>query len=267
LFSTTTLAVVALVALFGVPTRAVLFSGRSLALQPPLLQQWSSGLNWNYPSWSISTEAEAYLYFVFFAGLLLTGKYPRLMALCCVGVLAALSVRDAGRLNYFVGMRAILRTLAGFSLGVLLYRAYLRRVTRRRQWSGVAAILLVGAFSILELDFLAVCASACLIYDSVDRGNVIGKLLDTRFLVVLGDWSYSIYLLHAPVHFTVMIAFAAFHHPVAQLGLLAARALLLTTALVVVMLAAVHYRYVERPLRQWVLRTAEPWLWSDSAIV
>ncbi len=53
LFLTTTLAVVVLVALFGAPTRSVMFSGRSLALQPPLLQQWCSGLSWNYPSWSI----------------------------------------------------------------------------------------------------------------------------------------------------------------------------------------------------------------------
>jgi peptidoglycan/LPS O-acetylase OafA/YrhL len=42
--------------------RMVSFSRRSLALQPLLLQQWS-GLSWNYPSWSISTEAEAYVFF------------------------------------------------------------------------------------------------------------------------------------------------------------------------------------------------------------
>jgi peptidoglycan/LPS O-acetylase OafA/YrhL len=223
LFSTTTLAIVVLVALFGAPTPRVLFSGRSLALQPPLLQQWCSGLSWNYPSWSISTEAEAYLYFVFFAGLLFTGKHPRLLALCCVGVLAALSLGDGGGLNYYVGIRALLRTLAGFSLGVLLYRAYLRHTARPQQWSGVAAILFAGAFSISRLDFLAVCAFACLIYYSVNAMNAIHKLLDTRYLVVLGNWSYSIYLLHAPVQFAVMIAFNAFHHPVAQLSFLAAR--------------------------------------------
>jgi peptidoglycan/LPS O-acetylase OafA/YrhL len=91
--------------------------------------------------------------------------------------------------------------------------------------------------------------------------------LDSHYLVVLGNWSYSIYLLHAPVHFAVMIAFNALHHPVAQLSFLTAQALLLATTLVVVILAAIHYRYVEKPLRQWVLRSAEPWLWSDGAIV
>ena len=85
--------------------------------------------------------------------------------------------------------------------------------------------------------------------------------------MVLGDWSYSIYLLHAPVQFAVMIAFASFHHPVAQLSFLNARALLSVTAVVVVTLAAIYYRYVETPLRQLVLRTAQPWLFSDGTIV
>jgi hypothetical protein len=55
----------------------VSFSDRTLALQPFLLQEWASGLNWNYPSWSISTEMEAYIYFVFFAGVLLKGRRER----------------------------------------------------------------------------------------------------------------------------------------------------------------------------------------------
>ncbi len=117
-------------------------------------------------------------------------------------------------------------------------------------------MVLAAAFAVLRVDVLAICAFAFLIYYSVNAKNPIGKLLDTRCLVVLGNWSYSIYLLHAPVQFVVMIAFASCHHPVAQLNFLTARAVLLATALMVVMLAAVHYRYVETPLRQWVLRIA-----------
>ena len=63
------------------------FSGRSLALEALMLQQWCSGLSWEYPSWSISTEAEAYIFFIFFAGILLAGKYPRLMIMFCILVL------------------------------------------------------------------------------------------------------------------------------------------------------------------------------------
>jgi peptidoglycan/LPS O-acetylase OafA/YrhL len=57
-------------------------SARALLLQPLMLQKWASG--WNYPSWSISTEAEAYVYFVFFAGLLVTRRSPLFIASSCI---------------------------------------------------------------------------------------------------------------------------------------------------------------------------------------
>jgi peptidoglycan/LPS O-acetylase OafA/YrhL len=60
LFALTLLAMMA-VHLSRTPLALVSFSRQSLALQPLLLQQWS-GLSWNYPSWSISTEAEAYIF-------------------------------------------------------------------------------------------------------------------------------------------------------------------------------------------------------------
>src|SRR5208283_5225718 len=96
LFAFTTLAMFIIVSLFETPLEMVSFSGRSLALQPFLFQQWYSGLSWNYPSWSISTEAEAYVFFVLCARLILTGKYPRLMTACCVAILAAMCIANGG---------------------------------------------------------------------------------------------------------------------------------------------------------------------------
>ena len=84
LFAIATAALVALVALCHAPEDEFPFSGRSLALEALMLQQWGSGLSWDYPSWSISTEAEAYTFFIFFAGILLAGKCPRLMIICCI---------------------------------------------------------------------------------------------------------------------------------------------------------------------------------------
>ena len=80
LFVLTTLVVVVTHALAHIPLSWISFSSRSLALQPLLLQVWVA-LSWNYPSWSISTEAAAYAYFVFSAGALLTGKISALH--CC----------------------------------------------------------------------------------------------------------------------------------------------------------------------------------------
>lgn len=51
LFALTTLAMMVVVALSHTPMMWVsTLSGRSLLLQPLLLQQWCGGLNWNYPS-------------------------------------------------------------------------------------------------------------------------------------------------------------------------------------------------------------------------
>src|SRR4029077_14258703 len=80
-----------------------------------------------------------------------------------------------------------------------------------------------------------------------------GKLLHSRPLVALGNWSYSIYLWHAPAHYVVMAAFTVIRYPVVQLGLISSRLLLLTTALAVVALSAFHYRYVETPCRHFLL--------------
>jgi peptidoglycan/LPS O-acetylase OafA/YrhL len=253
-FAVTTLVMVVVVVFMTRTPMPISFSGRTLALQPFLLQQWASGLSWNYPSWSISTEAEAYIYFVFFAGLLITGKNPRLIAACCIVILIALSVSNGGPLNYFVGIRALLRTLAEFSLGALLYRASVSDAGRRYIWTGLSAFLLAGFAMVTHLDFLMVGAFGCLIYCCVDAKNILAsRFLNSRPLVILGDWSYSIYLWHAPTHYCVMAIFAAFKYPVSNLSLSSARLLILSTTLFVVCISAVHYQLFEMPMRRLIV--------------
>ena len=253
LFALTTLAMFAIAAVSHMPLIWVSFSGRSLALQPFLLQQWASGLSWDYPSWSISTEAEAYIFFVFFAGLLLAGKHPRLIALCCVAILAALCLARGGNLNCFTGISALLRTLAEFSLGVLLYRAY-AGAGFPRAWVAILFGVLLSLAMISHLDLFVVGAFGCLIYYSAGATDVFGKLLNSWPLVCLGDWSYSVYLWHAPTHYAVMAAFAALSYPVSNLGLVGSRLLLLATVVGVLGLSAFHYQYFETPVRRFMLR-------------
>jgi peptidoglycan/LPS O-acetylase OafA/YrhL len=249
LFAIATLAVVVIVALYQVPADGVSFSGRSLALEALMLQQWCSGLSWDYPSWSISTEAEAYTFFIFFAGILLAGKSPRLMIICCILVLAVLSARNGGSINYFAGVDALLRTLAGFCLGVLVYRYYLSITEDKRKWSGILAVLFLCLWALSRMDFIAICGFAFIIIYCSHSTTLLAILLETSPLVTLGNWSYSVYLWHVPVYLAVMVGFAANHHPVSQLDPPSARLLLLATMLAVVGLASIHYRYVEMPIR------------------
>jgi peptidoglycan/LPS O-acetylase OafA/YrhL len=254
LFAITTLAMMVVLALTHMPLASVSFSGRSLALQPLLLQQWASGLNWNYPSWSISTEAECYVVFIFSAGMLMGGKHPRLIAACCAGVVAALSITRGGNLNCFVGISALLRSLAEFALGVLLYRAYSAAAEFPRRYTIIFAIALVILTKITQQDFFMVGAFACLIYYGAGAINAAGRFLNSRPLSALGNWSYGIYLWHAPTHYAVMAGFVAIGHPVGSLTQPSARLLLLATAVLVVGLSALMYRHFEMPLRRFIVR-------------
>jgi peptidoglycan/LPS O-acetylase OafA/YrhL len=249
LFTIATLAVVVLVALYHAPGDGVSFSGRSLALEALMLQQWCPGLSWDYPSWSISTEAEAYTFFIFFAGLLLSGKYPRIMVACCILVLAVLSARGGGSINYFVGVGALLRTLAGFCLGVLVYRYYLSLSEETCKWSGILSVLFLSLWALSRMDFIAICGFAFLIIYCSHSTALLATILETRPFITLGNWSYSVYLWHVPVYLAVTVGFAANHNPVSQLNPPSARLLLLATTLAVVSLAALHYRYIEIPIR------------------
>jgi peptidoglycan/LPS O-acetylase OafA/YrhL len=231
----------------------VSFTVGALWLQPFLLQQWASGLSWDYPSWSIGTEAEAYIFFVFAAGPLLTGKHPRLIAACCVTILAAVSIAGGGSLNLFNGVSALLLTLSEFSLGVLLYRAHLDATVFPRKWAAMLFVLFVGLWATSRLDFFVVVGFGGLLYHAAGTKDTYGRLLNSRPLVTLGNWSYSVYLWHAPTHYAVMASFAAIGLPVNHLGLLSSRLLLLVTGLAVVSLSAFNYQYFEIPVRRLVL--------------
>lgn len=253
LFAFSTLTMVALVALSHIPLIYVSFSGRALILHPFLLQQWASGLNWDYPSWSISTEVEAYIFFVFFAGLLLTGKHPRLIAACCLAIVAVLSIAMGGSLNLCTGVYALVRTLAEFSLGVLLYRAHSVGSRFPTKWAAITVALVVALAKISHQDFLVVPAFGYLIHYSANATHAFARLLNSRPFVALGNWSFSIYLWHVPTHYAVMAAFAAAGFPVTNLDLSTARLLVLATAFVVVGLSAFQYHYLETPVRRLML--------------
>ena len=254
LFAITTLFMVIAFALFHRPLPLISLSIHSLALQPPLLQQWYSSLSWNYPSWSISTEAEAYIFFAFFAWLLMKGRNPRLVAVCCIFIIVALSASKGGTLNYVVGVRALLRTLAEFSLGVLLYRASLSDAGPWQNWLALAAVILAGSALITHLNFLMVGSFGCIIYYCANaKESVAVRLLNSRTSVTVGNWSYSIYLWHALTHYGVMTLFAGIGYSISDLSLSSARLLVLATSLTVVAISAINYQYFELPMRRLIL--------------
>jgi peptidoglycan/LPS O-acetylase OafA/YrhL len=254
LFALTTLVMVVTHALTHRPLLWIAFSGRSLALQPLLLQVWG-GLSWNYASWSISTETAAYVFFVFAASALVTGKHPRVIAVSCVAILTALSIRRGGWLHLFTGYAAVVRTITEFSLGALLYRAYAGAKTSSVVWLTLLAIVCVALAELTRWDIAFVGVFAYLIYHGANPTTFVARLLRSAPAIAVGAWSYSIFLWHAPVHYAVMAIFSAAGHPTETLDVTTARWLMLVTMLAVICLSALTFNCFEVPARRLIRRT------------
>jgi peptidoglycan/LPS O-acetylase OafA/YrhL len=257
LFFLTTLVMVVTHALAHIPLSWISFSNRSLALQPLLLQVWH-GLSWNYASWSISTEAAAYAFFVFSARALITGKYPRVIAAICIAILAVLCFKNGGRLHVFTGIPALLRTFAEFSLGALLYRAHFTARTSSGIWPALLAVVCVVLAATTRWDIATVGVFAYLIYYGVNGTTLLARLLDSAPALAMGAWSYSIFLWHVPVHYAVMAMFSAYGHPTETLDVATARLLILATSVAVVCLSALTFHYFEVPARRLIRRMLLP---------
>lgn len=167
----------------------------------------------NYVFWSIAVEW--HIYFLFPLLLLFLRKGG--LAAMVIGSLVvgyAVSLTTAGtRLE-----RACPHYIGLFALGVLaahLVRSgdpELERLRRLPIWGGMAIASLVGVFlltalfgyhvpprrmAILDL-FMGLFACALLVQTSSRPGTRVRKLCEWRPLVVIGTFSYSLYLVHAP---------------------------------------------------------------------
>ncbi|HEY6816979.1 MAG TPA: acyltransferase [Croceibacterium sp.] len=212
------------------------FALHLLMLQESGLDQ---GLSFNIPAWSIAVEV--YCYALFFV---LAARYPKLLlpasaALLVIG-LAATFDEDA----VLVG-----RGLCGFFTGVIAFR--FRSVS-----AGLALALIAAGICLAPLvprPSLGAMLSLTAWVGLVLLGARVGEIR-FRPLLWLGDRSYSIYLLHAPVYYAINIL--AFHGepvPVAwwpAIGVIA--------PVCVLLVAEASYVWFETPLRRRLKRLPPP---------
>lgn len=202
-------------------------------------------------TWSLSVEEQFYLVF------------PALLAFCWIGVrrgrrsdlavAIVLAVTGVSLVAALVGVNPFVHSwLFGFyspltrawEFGV---GALLALVTvKGRRAAGFAGVALL-AVSLWTIDhttrfpgmwtLLPVGAAALLIVAGSGETNVVTRLLSSRPLVKIGDWSYSIYLWHWP-----LIVFASTLWPSSPHARLFAAALSLAPAVC-------SYVFVEQPIR------------------
>lgn len=209
---------------------------------------------WNGPAWSISVEF--YTYMVFGVVALWAHRLAAMAMICGLAVIALASGHTAG-------FDALLLCFAGFFVGALTAHVAAKTPLRLPDAaSGVALGILVAFLAYKphgQYNLLILPITALLIYCIAQGvGGPIQRTLRVRWLVALGTLSYSMYMTHALVLWTVnqaaRVVLALPEHSVAGKSVpvldlpTAALAYGLSLAAVLV-ISTLMQRYVERPMR------------------
>lgn len=245
-----------------------------------LLQSWYPKiiLDWNPPAWSLSVEAFFYGSFPFVVasfGLMTLdrkGLFRSAVALWMLSIaltLGALMVQyanpgmDPKSIGGFRCVLPLLR-LPDFLIGIMVGRLFLLRKTTG-EGSGLPSLISAGAaLAILVamgltpetidhnlISSLMLLPFAILLYGISHQVGLISHLLSKPGMVLLGEASYALYILHWPVLFGVKQGLFLFQgHPIVSSPLF----YLPLSGVLTIGLSVLVFRYLEAPLRQRVKR-------------
>jgi peptidoglycan/LPS O-acetylase OafA/YrhL len=277
----------------GIPKQPILQTANNgfsiitnlLLVQSMNLHNWFS---WVHASWSISVEWWAYMLFPFlvapFSRLSSVGKIT-ISALCIIGYLAIMfyliplvkispaitaifggkggpTAGDSLNVSFQFGY---VRCLCGFILGMMVYQGY------KRDWG---KNLLGNGYTIIAL---ALCSFACMHFTLPDVFAVsffpfillsgaygskrINKVFGTKALQKLGDLSFTIYLVHQPLIYTIG-SINTYLHPTIQNSIAAGPppkpaiffGWLVCFAIIALSVIISYFvnRFVELPARHWL---------------
>lgn len=219
------------------------------------------GFSFNAPAWSISTEMIINL--LFFCAITLSRKVAS--AIMIIAFAIAISViakhglitdRGAFGLN-----PDIFRTLAGFFIGVGLYKAIEKRLDEpRRHAVQCDVICLVSVCAVLT--YMVHWADAPVgdapvsfilfptIIVTAVRGGLMRNALKARLLVYLGEVSYSVYLTHFVLLLATLLA-ATWLEIKFPYG---APAFVLGFLFLTIGVSALTHRYIELPAKRAIKR-------------
>jgi hypothetical protein len=240
---------------------------------------------WNGPSWSIG--AEFYTYLVFAACCWLARRrLPWLSVLLAACGAAVVISRSHAYIDttYDYGF---FRCLYGFFCGVIVYRAVrmtqaARRVLPQSSVIEFACLALVFAFVSRtggqRASYAAPLVFSLVVFVFAFEGGFVSRTMRLPAFQKLGAWSYSIYMVHAPI----LIALRPLIKAAEQLGHTSLRTqaedaggktielyfvgnqygtdlFAIGFLMLVIGVAALSYRLIEEPGRRWFYRYANRW--------
>jgi peptidoglycan/LPS O-acetylase OafA/YrhL len=271
----------------GIPSVPILQTENSLfsivtnlfLLQAMNLHQW---FNWNHAAWSISTEWWMYMIFPFlvypFSRLGYWGKAGVALA-CFLGyvgitlyILPLVTVPDSIAFLRNAPLKPVinvgyqfgfLRCFFGFVIGMMMYQGYLQSWGKSWLSNGYAILgltlgLVVGMHFGIP-DVFTVISFPLILLSAAYGSPRINAFLGTKPLQKLGDWSFSIYLIHQPLFFTIasVMAYRNLGKPQAagpppQPDMLTGWLMCFGLVAVILFISSLTYRFVEVPARRWL---------------
>ena len=162
----------------------------------------------NGPSWSIS--AEFYTYAVFAAALIFLKDKIRIFNMGIFIMMPVILVLMFTEHRDFLFIEGFFRCLFGFSAGAIcwqLWNKYHSKIDTanisRHAWSGLEILILISLYGTIALAvetplkyFSTWLFGVAVLTFAFEKG-IVSKILGSRFFVLLGILSYSIYMNHA----------------------------------------------------------------------
>ncbi|KQX18429.1 hypothetical protein ASD39_20170 [Sphingomonas sp. Root50] len=241
-----------------------------------LMQPFADGLSWNQPSWSIATEFWTYVAFA-----LICCFAARWYALIFVAIIiiAPISLAlEPRHLFQIVGWQAQVRCLYGFAAGCLGYlifqhvrvpRGALATLLETAMVIGIVAFVSLAGDGAWSLAAQPIFLGAVLIF--AHQGGAVSALLLKPAFRTIGLLSYSIYMIHIFVEARFLDVLIFIQRPLGMElvsvertatsatkmlvgpGVVGEISVLLTLAAIIAC-AAISYRYIEKPCRDWSRR-------------
>lgn len=270
----------------GSPMEAI--SNNWTAIPSHLLLLHSMNVNewftWNNASWSISTEWWMYMLFPFlvkpFMVLKSVGRALIVLA-CFAGYLfimfvivpivtvpasipfVAVNPADLSiNVSYQYGF---LRCLFGFVLGMMVYQYYVEGTAKRLFGNGYVLVLLtLGLGLCLHFavpDVFSVTFFPLILLSAAYGSRRMDAFFGTVPLQRIGDWSFSIYLVHQPLMYTIATIMTYLNPPNPKapagpppppMNMLTGWLICLAFIALTLLVSFLTYRYVEVPARKWI---------------
>jgi peptidoglycan/LPS O-acetylase OafA/YrhL len=236
---------------------------------------------WVHASWSISTEWWAYMIFPFlvapFFKLKSTGRLL-VCILCFLGyfcimffiipiitVPRELSFITFNRSDWTINVAyqyGFVRCLCGFVLGMMMYHAY------RDQWGKsllangwTLGLITIAAFTCMHFnlpDIITVVFFPFILLSGAYGSECINRIFSSRPLQRLGDWSFSIYLVHQPILIVVFNTISLLNPPADPNqqppvpGLLVGWSMALAMIALILFASYLTFMFIENPARRWL---------------